>query len=269
VETLYDHAGGDEAMHRLEELFYDTALADPILKTLFSERVPTHVDHLTWFTAESFDGPDRFTQSVGFQHIIDVHRHLNITDEQRERFVALYLEALDEAGLPTTDPSATQFARTSSSARTSRSKTRRPRPTPTCIPSAPFHIGSGRRRPDLARTADTASASDRARRLGVPSVPGRLHARQRLAGLKPTPMARNRTVAWAKHEPFGVEFAEIEFGADRLAARGVAIGSSPFPYRLDYQLETGAEFVTSRLHVTSRGEDWRRSLDLSRDRGGA
>jgi hypothetical protein len=35
VGTLYEHAGGDEALHRLEELFYDRALADPILKTLF------------------------------------------------------------------------------------------------------------------------------------------------------------------------------------------------------------------------------------------
>jgi uncharacterized protein len=87
--------------------------------------------------------------------------------------------------------------------------------------------------------------------------------------MKPTPMARNRTVAWAKDEPFGVEFAEIEVGADRLAARGVAIGSAPLAYRLDHQLETGAGFVTSWLHVTSRGEGWRRSLDLSRDRGGA
>ncbi|HEY2652029.1 MAG TPA: group II truncated hemoglobin [Solirubrobacteraceae bacterium] len=104
METLYEHAGGDEALHRLEELFYDKALADPILRTLFSERVPTHVDHLTWSTAESFGGPDRFTQTVGFQHIIDVHRHLNITDDQRERFVALYLEALDEAGLPDAAP---------------------------------------------------------------------------------------------------------------------------------------------------------------------
>ena len=79
-------------------------LADPILNALFTERVPTHVDHLTWFTAESFGGPDRFTRELGFQHIIDVHRHLEITDEQRDRFVALYLESLDEAGLPDDEP---------------------------------------------------------------------------------------------------------------------------------------------------------------------
>ena len=104
TETLYEHGGGEETLHRLEELFYNKALADPVLKALFPERVPTHVDHLTWFTAESFGGPDRFTRNLGFQHIIDVHRHLNITDEQRERFVTLYLEALDEAGLPGDEP---------------------------------------------------------------------------------------------------------------------------------------------------------------------
>ena len=100
TESLYEHAGGDESLHRLEELFYAKALADPVLKTLFTERVPTHVDHLTWFTAESFGGPDRFTRELGFQYLIDVHRHLNITDEQRDRFIAAYTEALDEAGMP-------------------------------------------------------------------------------------------------------------------------------------------------------------------------
>jgi hemoglobin len=100
VETLYEHSGGDVALHHLEELFYDKVLADPVLQDLFTERVPTHVDHLTWFTAESFGGPDRFTRQLGFHYLIDVHRHLKITDEQRDRFITLYMESLDEAGLP-------------------------------------------------------------------------------------------------------------------------------------------------------------------------
>jgi hemoglobin len=104
VETLYEHAGGEESLHRVEELFYEKVLADPVLMTLFTERTPTHVDHLTWFTAESFGGPDRFTREVGFPHIIEVHRGLQITDEQRERFVELYLQAADEAGLPNDGP---------------------------------------------------------------------------------------------------------------------------------------------------------------------
>ena len=103
-ETLFQHAGGDDGLHRLEELFYAKALADPVLKHLFTHRVPTHVDHLTWFTAESFGGTPRFTEQLGFDYIIDVHRGLEITDEQRQRFIAAYLESLDEAGMPDDEP---------------------------------------------------------------------------------------------------------------------------------------------------------------------
>jgi hemoglobin len=103
-ESLYEHAGGDEALHRLEELFYNKALDDPVLRRLFPERVPTHVEHLTWFTAESFGGSDRFSDRLGFLYIIGVHRHLKITDEERKRFVELYLEALDEAAMPDDEP---------------------------------------------------------------------------------------------------------------------------------------------------------------------
>ncbi|WP_330178638.1 group II truncated hemoglobin [Nocardia sp. NBC_01503] len=100
MESLYEFAGGDEALHRLEEIFYDKALADPVLSQVFPERRPTHVDHLTWFTAESFGGPGRFSRELGFAYLIDRHRGLKITDEQRQRFVEVYLESLDEAGLP-------------------------------------------------------------------------------------------------------------------------------------------------------------------------
>ena len=48
--------------------------------------------------------PVRRAPGRGFQHIIDVHRHLQISDEQRERFVALYMEAPDEAGRRTVPP---------------------------------------------------------------------------------------------------------------------------------------------------------------------
>ncbi len=78
-----------------------------------------------------------------------------------------------------------------------------------------------------------------------------------------------RAVAWAKDDPFGAEFAQIALSAKHLTADGVAIGSEPIPYRLDYTLETASGFVTSRLRVRSRGEGWRRTLDLRRDAAGA
>jgi hemoglobin len=104
LPSLYEHAGGEEALHHLEDHFYASVLADPVLQPLFGAGRPEHVDHLTAFTAESFGGPDRFTRELGFDHLIEVHRGLGITEEQRERFVALYLAALDEVGMPADTP---------------------------------------------------------------------------------------------------------------------------------------------------------------------
>ena len=104
MPSLYEHAGGEEALHRLEDTFYSSVLADPLLQPLFGAGRPEHVDHLTAFTAESFGGSDRFTRELGFGHLIDVHRGLRITEAQRARFVELYMEALDVSGMPTDEP---------------------------------------------------------------------------------------------------------------------------------------------------------------------
>ena len=100
MPSLYEHAGGEPALHRLEQTFYDSVLKDPLLQPLFGAGQPQHVDHLTAFTAESFGGPDRFTRELGFALLIAVHRGLRITEEQRARFVELYMAALDTAGMP-------------------------------------------------------------------------------------------------------------------------------------------------------------------------
>jgi hypothetical protein len=71
-------------------------------------------------------------------------------------------------------------------------------------------------------------------------------------------------IVWAKKEPLGVEFADVAIGHNRLTAIGTALGSEPLGYRLDYKLETGPRFVTRRLMVESRGDGWRRRLDLRR-----
>ena len=104
MPSLFEFAGGEAALHRLEDTFYGKVLVDPLLQPLFGKGQPQHVDHLTAFTAESFGGPDRFSRELGFRHLIDVHRGLHITEEQRRRFVDLYLAALDEAGMPDDEP---------------------------------------------------------------------------------------------------------------------------------------------------------------------
>jgi uncharacterized protein len=78
-----------------------------------------------------------------------------------------------------------------------------------------------------------------------------------------------RAGAWAKDDPPGAEFAEIALEPGRLDARGVAIGTEPVPYQLEYALRTASDFVTERLQVMARGAGWRRALDLRRGADGA
>ena len=83
----------------------------------------------------------------------------------------------------------------------------------------------------------------------------------------------SRVITWVKTDPLGAEFANVLIApgilaAKRLTASGIAIGSKPVGYRLDYKLETKAEFITSGLLVTTRGEGWLRRLDLRRLKSG-
>ena len=74
---------------------------------------------------------------------------------------------------------------------------------------------------------------------------------------------------WAREGSFGTEFAEVRLGGGRLSASGVAIGTDPEPYRLDYQLTTVDEYVTGRLTMRAEGQGWRRAIVLERAPSGA
>jgi hypothetical protein len=80
-------------------------------------------------------------------------------------------------------------------------------------------------------------------------------------------MAR-RSIAWVKDEGLGLEFADVHLAPHRLTAVGIAIGTVPVAYRMDYKLETLAKFITSGLLVKTRGDGWSRTLDLRRNRAG-
>jgi hypothetical protein len=73
---------------------------------------------------------------------------------------------------------------------------------------------------------------------------------------------------WAKDQPFGAELADVTVTGATLSATGVAIGSAPTPYRLEYELTTAEDFVTTRLVVRSAGQGWRRGLVLQRSDSG-
>jgi uncharacterized protein len=96
-------------------------------------------------------------------------------------------------------------------------------------------------------------------------------------------VALKRLLTWRGLDFPRMELAEVELGSDGLSARGVQIGTSgvaqgdedgqavdvPGRYRLDYELETGPDLVTTRIALTARAEDGERRLDLRRAPDGA
>jgi hemoglobin len=99
-DTIYERAGGEAGLRRVVEIFYSSIFEDPILQPVFGQPVPTHVDHLTAFLSEVFGGPSRYSDELGgFPTIVAVHRGRHITEEQRRRFLELFMAAVDQAGL--------------------------------------------------------------------------------------------------------------------------------------------------------------------------
>ena len=100
-DSLYDHVGGWEGLYALVAAWYPTVLADPLLQPLFGAGHAHHVSHLTAFLAEVFGGPTQYTDQLGgFPALLAPHRGQQISEEQRQRFITLFLAAADSVGLP-------------------------------------------------------------------------------------------------------------------------------------------------------------------------
>jgi hemoglobin len=102
VPTLYEWAGGAEALRRMIDAFYDRVEADDLLSGFFPGGVSeAHREHVTAWWSEVFGGPTRYTDELGgYEHMIAKHRELGIGPEQRFRFASLMSLAADDAGLP-------------------------------------------------------------------------------------------------------------------------------------------------------------------------
>ena len=98
-QSIFEYAGGEKGIRKIVEIFYASIFDDPVLQPVFKRPVATHIDHLTAFLSEEFGGPARYTNELGgFSKIVAVHRHLRITEEQRRRFVDLFIAAVEKAG---------------------------------------------------------------------------------------------------------------------------------------------------------------------------
>ncbi|MGB5951905.1 MAG: group II truncated hemoglobin [Ornithinimicrobium sp.] len=100
--SLYEWAGGTEAIRAMINAFYDRVESDSLISPLFPGGVsPDHREHVTLWWAEVFGGPTSYTDDIGgYERMVAHHRGLGITAEQRITFVALMSRAADDAQLP-------------------------------------------------------------------------------------------------------------------------------------------------------------------------
>ena len=100
--TLFDWAGGEEALRRLMDAFYDRVETDELLSSYFPGGVhENHRRNVSAWWCEVFGGPANYTsEHGGYPAMLEHHRNLAITPEERFRFVSLMSLAADDARLP-------------------------------------------------------------------------------------------------------------------------------------------------------------------------
>ena len=101
VPTLYEWAGGGPAVARMINAFYDRVEHDDLLSVLFPGGVSAdHREHVSVWWSEVLGGPADYTALGGYPRMLAHHLGLDISAEQRRRFVSLMSVAADDAGLP-------------------------------------------------------------------------------------------------------------------------------------------------------------------------
>lgn len=78
-----------------------------------------------------------------------------------------------------------------------------------------------------------------------------------------------RLVVWSGLDAWRAEAVSLDLTSDGVRASGIQVGVDPLPYRLDYTLDAGENFVTRRLDVAVEGEGWARRISLSHQGSGA
>jgi hemoglobin len=104
--TLFDEAGGSDAMLRIADAWHQRCLADEVLSHPFSHpgQHPDHIARLAAYLGEALGGPPTYTATIADQsHVVRLHsgngEHLDLD----RRAVKAFAEALDDAGIPDAD----------------------------------------------------------------------------------------------------------------------------------------------------------------------
>ena len=103
VRSLYEFAGGMPAFLALAAAHHARCLADPELNHPFSHpgQHPQHVERLAAYWAEVMGGPPEYSNSCGdHSFVLQLHAGNGDMTDLGRRFVACFVAAADDAGLP-------------------------------------------------------------------------------------------------------------------------------------------------------------------------
>jgi len=100
--SMFEFAGGDAAFLALATAHHQRCLEDPVLSHPFSHPGnPEHIQRLADYWAEVFGGPPRYSRSFGgHSAMLGIHAGQGADEDLGTRFVACFVRAADDAGLP-------------------------------------------------------------------------------------------------------------------------------------------------------------------------
>ena len=99
--TLYEWAGGKEALENLTRVFYDKVFKDDLLYPVFKNMSGDHSKHVAHFIGEVFGGPTLYTEEDKGSHYKMIQHHIGkmLDEPKRKRWMELLLESADEVNL--------------------------------------------------------------------------------------------------------------------------------------------------------------------------
>jgi hemoglobin len=99
--TVYDAAGGADAMVRLAAAWHERVMADAVVSHAFSHGFrPDHTERLAAYWAEALGGPTAFTRSLGDEStVVRIHSGNGPHEDMDRRAIDCFDQALVDAGL--------------------------------------------------------------------------------------------------------------------------------------------------------------------------
>ena len=102
-ETVFEAAGGNDAMLALARAWHKRCLEDPLVSHPFSHPSahPQHAERLAAYWAEALGGPTLYTDTIGdHSYVLRIHSGNGEHEEMDTAAQHCFALALDDAGLP-------------------------------------------------------------------------------------------------------------------------------------------------------------------------